>query len=119
MNPLILIIEDDIDSGFIFSEALKSAGLAAEVITDGAAAEQRLLEVVPDVVLLDLHLPLVGGIKLLQQIRGDKRMSKTRVIVVTANDHLTDLVERDADDVLIKPVAIKQLCRVVTQYLPE
>lgn len=119
MDPLILIIEDDIDSGFIFSEALRSSGLASEVVTDGAAAEQRLTEVVPDVVLLDLHLPLVGGIKLLQQIRGDDRLSHTRVIVVTANDHLTDLVESDADAVLIKPVAIKQLCRVVKQFLPK
>lgn len=119
MDPLILIIEDDIDSGFIFSEALRSAGLKSEVVTDGAAAEQRLTEVVPDLVLLDLHLPLVGGIKLLHQIRHDERLRQTKVIVVTANDHLTDLVERDADDVLIKPVAIKHLCRVVNQFLPE
>jgi len=108
-DKLVLIIEDDIDISTFFSEALKSAGFAVDVVYDGAAAEKRLGEIVPDVVVLDLHLPLVGGIRLLKQIRSDSRLLQTRVLVATANDSLVNVVHKDADMVLIKPIGIRQL----------
>ena len=57
MSPTALIIEDDEDMGTIFAAAMQQAGYETEVIADGRAALSRLQEIVPDMVVLDLHLP--------------------------------------------------------------
>ena len=114
---LVLIIEDDVDVSTFFAEALKSAGFKVETILDGATAETRLQEIVPNIVILDLHLPLVGGIRLLKQIRSDARLVHTRVLVVTANDSLVNHVKNEADKVLIKPVSIRKLRSTVENLI--
>jgi DNA-binding response OmpR family regulator len=114
-DKLVLIVEDDIDISTFFSKALQSTGFMVETVFDGAAAEKRLGEIVPDVVILDLHLPLIGGIRLLEQIRADVRLSQTRVLVATANADLIDVVRNDADKILLKPIGIGVLRLAVEQ----
>ncbi len=108
-TPFALIIEDDIDLSTIFSEALKSAGFKTQTIQDGQIATQQLQILTPDVIVLDLHLPHTSGVDLMNQIRADKRMAKTRVIVSTADPRLAEIVGDKADLVLIKPVSFSQL----------
>lgn len=108
-EPMALIIEDDEDLSLIFAEALRMAGFQSEVITDGAQAQQRLIETVPDVVVLDLHLPHISGQSLLAQIRADVRLAATRIIVASADPVMADTLRQDADLVLIKPVSFGQL----------
>lgn len=104
-----LIIEDDEDLATIFSEALKAGGFQTEIIYDGAIARQRLAEVSPDVVVLDLNLPHVDGNQLLTQIRSDARIEKTRVIVATADSGMANMLDHEADLVLLKPISFVQL----------
>ena len=106
---LALVVEDHVDSAIIFSEAVKKAGFDVETIRDGKAALERLATVVPDMVILDLNLPFVSGIDVLQQIRSDPRLTKTRVVVVTAHDEMVSSVQDQADLVLIKPVTFSQI----------
>ena len=108
-SKFALIIEDDIDLSTIFSEALKAAGFKTEIIRDGMAAVERLKTAVPDVVVLDLHLPNVSGDELLTQIRSDARLHDTRVIVSTADPRMADPLQEIADLVLIKPISFSQL----------
>ena len=88
MSKFALIIEDDIDLSTIFAEALKNATYDTEVIHDGNTALKRLATTTPDVVVLDLHLPGVDGTNILREIRADKRLSETRVLVATADARL-------------------------------
>jgi two-component system cell cycle response regulator DivK len=104
-----LVIEDDYDASNIFATALRVAGFNAEIINSGDVAQKRLGEVVPDLVLLDLHLPHVVGTDLLQQIRDDLRLKDTRVIVATADARLGDMTRTEADLVLIKPATFSQV----------
>jgi CheY-like chemotaxis protein len=106
---LALVVEDHIDSAIIFSEAVKTAGFEVETVRDGEAALERLNAVEPDVVILDLNLPRVSGIEILQRIRSDPRLAKTRVVVVTAHDEMANTIQDQADLVLIKPVAFSQI----------
>lgn len=108
-DPLALVVEDHVDSAIIFSEAVKRAGFEVETVRDGQTALERLAVVEPDVVILDLNLPRVSGIDVLQQIRSDPRLVKTRVVVVTAHDELMNSIQDQADLVLIKPVAFSQI----------
>lgn len=108
-ESLALVIEDDYDASFIFAKALEVIGFRTEVITRGDTAVERLKEVIPDIVLLDLHLPYVVGTDILKQIRADERCQHTRVIVATADPRTADLIRDEADLVLIKPTTFSQV----------
>ena len=117
--PFALIIEDDPKLAIIFSESLKLAEFQTEIIRDGQAALERLAETVPDVVVLDLHLPFVSGRSILQRIRADGRLNETRVMVVTADAALADTLQSEADLALLKPVSVKQLRDLAVRLRPE
>jgi CheY-like chemotaxis protein len=116
MSELALVIEDDEDLSDIFAEALQNAGYDAETIRDGEMARQRLTEIVPSLVLLDMHLPKVTGPELLGDIRSDPRLARVRVVVATADARLGEEFRDVADFVLIKPISFIQL-RDLTQRL--
>lgn len=104
-----LIIEDSPDLNTLFCEALNGAGFVTTGILDGKVAQQRLKEIVPDVILLDLHLPLVSGADLLIQIREDPRLTDVFVIVASADGTWSNIMSEEVDIVLNKPVSFVQL----------
>ena len=108
-NPLALIIEDDYDLAAIFDEALKAARFETRVIRTGDIAMKELATSIPDVVILDLNLPHVAGTDILKQIRADDRLSHVRVIVTTADARLGEMLQEEADLVLLKPISFSQL----------
>jgi DNA-binding response OmpR family regulator len=108
-TPIALIIEDEDDLAFIFAEAVKEAGFEIQIIKTGDEALERLVDVVPDLVVLDLHLPRVVGTDILDRIRDDERLDETRVIVATADAHRAEVLRERADLVLLKPIGYQQL----------
>ena len=79
----ILIIEDDPISGHIYRTRLTKEGYAVEVATDGQSGFNRLLELRPDGLLLDLMLPKTSGIELLRKIRAIEGFKNLPVITFT------------------------------------
>lgn len=116
--PFAMIIEDNPEQSEIFTKALQLAGFEVEAILDGQAAMDRLAVTIPQVVVLDLHLPHVSGDKILTQIRSDERLSMTRVILATANPHMADSLRDDSDLVLIKPISFTQLKSLAERLRP-
>jgi CheY-like chemotaxis protein len=120
MNRLALIIEDDEDLANIFAEALRGIGLDIENLTDGAAAQERLKgEVVPFVILLDMHLPRVSGKDLLKLIKSDPRFANTWVMITTADARLAEDYRDQVDFALIKPILFGQLRDLVNRLKPK
>lgn len=115
-RPLAIIIEDNKDQNLVFTTALEQAGYYAESIKDGTEAQKRLTEVIPKVVVLDLHLPGIDGEKLLNQIRADKRLTGTRVILATADALLASALQSQADFVFLKPISFSQLNQLATRF---
>ncbi len=112
-QPLALIVEDDPKLCQIFSLTLQ-ADFSIEVCQDGREALARLgsadpAAIVPDLVVLDLHLPGASGEEILHSIRADARLANTRVILSTANHLDAELLADQADVVLLKPVSPIQL----------
>ena len=108
-KPLALIIEDDVDLASIFSDALQAAQFTTEIIADGAMAQNRLKEMVPQLVVLDLHLPHVSGETLLHQIRSTPALAGIKVVIASADPITADMLNSDSDLVLVKPVSFSQL----------
>ena len=115
-RPLAIIIEDNEDQNLVFTTALEQAGYYTESIQDGAKAQQRLGEVIPKVVVLDLHLPGIDGEKLLNQIRADRRLTGTRVILATADALLASALQAQADFVFLKPISFSQLNQLAVRF---
>lgn len=116
-KPLALVIEDNEDQNLVFTTALQQAGYQVESIFKGTMAQQRLSEVAPDMVILDLHMPDIDGNIVLGQIRTDKRMDQTRVILATADAAFADSLQTQADLVLLKPVSFSQLNQLASRYI--
>ncbi len=108
-KPFGLIVEDDPDLSNIFSEAVNAAGFETEIVLNGRQALERLKIVVPQLVILDMHLPEVSGRDILAYIRAEARFEKTIVVVATADALMGEEIREMADFVLIKPIAFAQL----------
>jgi DNA-binding response OmpR family regulator len=113
---LALVIEEDQDLSEIFAKALQTAGFEVEAIRAGKTAQQRLGEVVPQVIVLDLHLPFVDGSTLLTQIQSTQALSNTKVIITTADNVLAEMYRDRATIVMVKPISFSQL-RDISQRL--
>lgn len=118
-NPLALIIEDDPKLADIFNIALKEALYDTEVISDGRLALAKLSDVVPSVVVLDLHLPEVSGETILQHIRSDDRLVATRVMLATADALKAEKLRSKANIVLLKPISFTQLRDLAARLRPK
>ena len=117
-KPTSMIVEDDEDLSEIFDEALNAAGFETEIVRNGQIAIERLQKVIPDVVILDMHLPLVTGAEILRFIRSEKRLALTSVIVTTADAIMGEQVRDIADFVLIKPISFGQLRDLTARLNP-
>jgi two-component system, cell cycle response regulator DivK len=113
-----IVIEDDKDLSFIFSEALKFAGFEVEVITDGGKALARLAEITPDLIVLDMYLPHVSGVNILRQIHADQHLIVARIMIVTADTLLAEEVRNKADAVLVKPTGFAQILEQAQRLVP-
>lgn len=116
--PLALIIEDDGDLADIFADALQAAQYKTELIADGAVAQARLQEVVPQLVVLDLHLPHVSGESLLRQIRSTPALARVKVLIASADPITADMLSPESDLVLVKPVSFSQLRDLAQRLRP-
>ncbi len=106
----VLLIEDDamIAEGLKF--ALASEGFSVDWVKDGELAHTALLASEHKIALLDLGLPKMSGLEILNRIR--RSGSKVPIVVITARDGLNDRIEgldAGADDYLIKPFEIPEL----------
>jgi len=113
-----LIIEDDQKLATIFAAAVEAAEFESEIIKDGRKALDRLKVAVPNIVVLDLHLPHVSGSDILQTIRSDKRFADTRVILATADPSKAETLRNEADLILIKPISFAQLRDLAARLRP-
>ena len=115
----ILLVEDDPQDLELALRALRKANLANHIQTarDGAEALEfifcegayagRKIENVPRVILLDLKLPKVDGLEVLQRIKGDPRTDKIPVVMLTSSKEQTDVVRSyglGVNSYIVKPV---------------
>ena len=119
-KPRALAIEDDKEIAELYRRVLEPLGFETEIIRTGEAALVRLATATPAVILLDLNLiSRVSGSDILHRIRADKRLTGTRVIVVTGYPELAETVSHEADAVLIKPVDVSELSDLIARLYPR
>lgn len=112
MNERILIVDDNRDSVTIMRTILESRGYQVTAAASGAEALEYLKKERPDLVLLDVMMPEISGLQVLQHIKEDANTGRLPVILVTAKTHDDDLLsgyQYGADYYITKPFTAKQL----------
>ncbi|HOU02495.1 MAG: helix-turn-helix domain-containing protein [Bacteroidales bacterium] len=109
--PLLLLVEDSNDV-VLYLQAILKYEYRIEVAENGKIGLERALEIIPDIVLSDVMMPVMDGIELLEKVKNDIRTSHIPVVMLTAkadiDSRLTGL-ERGADAYLAKPVDEREL----------
>ena len=89
-----------------------------EIAQTGADGLQRVADVRPDVILLDLRLPDQSGLEILRQLRRiDARIPVVMVTVVRSADSAIEAMRQGAYDYLLKPLDLQKLDRVISEAL--
>jgi two-component system response regulator len=129
-DRVILLVEDNANDEALTQRALKKANIVNRVVVarDGAQALDYLFArgdfaardpgEVPQVILLDLNLPKVGGLDVLRAIRADTRTKLLPVVVLTSSKQDRDLVDGyslGANSYVVKPVDFSQFSEAVRQ----
>jgi len=118
--PLLLIVDDDFHTAQLFKMIVDRAGLDSLIALDGQEAITLLNEKRPDLVLLDLGLPGMNGLQLIQYIRAQEALSHTRILIVSAyTDMITEARRGSADDYLVKPISNTQLIAKIKALLEQ
>ncbi len=130
MGKTILLVEDNPDDVALTRRALKKNNVLNEVVVarDGVEAldylfgtgayEGRDTSVLPQLVLLDLKLPKVGGLEVLRRLRADERTRLLPVVILTSSREQQDLIGGygyGANSYVRKPVDFAQFSRAVEQ----
>ncbi|MEZ0326417.1 MAG: response regulator [Fimbriimonas sp.] len=119
----IFLVEDNPDDEHLTLRALKKipARLETVVARDGQEALDLLTDpkhALPDLVLLDLKLPKINGLEVLQRLRQHPRTKHLLVVVLTSSDEPSDIkasYQQYANSYIRKPVAFEEFGSVVSQ----
>ena len=121
----VVVVEDEPDVGRLIELTLKRAGdFEVETVVTGAAALTVVSDSVPDLVILDLNLPVLDGMEVFRILRSRNPTSKIPIIILTARATETDRVrglELGADDYVTKPFSPRELLarmRAVLRRVP-
>lgn len=108
----ILIIEDERSILDALSYNLQKDGYEVSSATDGQDGLRRAQALLPDLIVLDLMLPVMDGLEVCQQLRADPRTKHIRILMLTAKSEEVDEIvgfSMGADDYVSKPFKIKPL----------
>jgi two-component system, response regulator len=129
-DKIILLVEDNADDEALTLRALKKNNIQNEVVVarDGAEALDYLfgtgayagrdLSLMPTVTLLDLKLPKVDGLEVLQRLRAEKRTKLLPVVILTSSKEEQDVItgySRGANSYIRKPVDFAQFTEAIRE----
>lgn len=111
----VLILEDDQGIREMLRLTLELEGFKAHLAADGRQGLQLLSEIPrPDVILLDLMMPVMNGWEFVEELDKDKNFATVPIVVVSANETKAQAVRQDR--FLAKPIDIDALIEIVKHF---
>ncbi len=111
--PLVLVADDEINTTIMLQHIFEREGYRVERVNNGLEALEQARALHPDLILLDILMPVMNGFEVLRQLRADERTLHIPTILVTANARQPSDValglDLGADDYLFKPFAPQEL----------
>ena len=119
-TPTIMIVEDYDDTRLLLKEAMQLLGYKVLEACNGQEAVEIADREHPDLILMDLDLPILDGIAATQQIRQQAHMGKVPIVAVTAFPLAYSHVKafaKGCNEYMSKPIDMSELTRLVNRYL--
>lgn len=108
----ILIVEDDLDVAEMLSVYFRIQSYSVRVVNWGKEAVEVCYEKLPDIIILDIHLPDIDGFEVATRLRANRRTSNVPIIFLTEKSDRSDRLkglELKADDYMTKPFDVQEL----------
>jgi CheY-like chemotaxis protein len=118
----ILIAEDNPANRELIREILELQGYEVLEAKNGLEALEQIEEKLPDLVLMDIQMPLIDGLEAVTKLRSDERFGKLPVIALTAyamNGDEEKALMAGFDGYLPKPMDVRQLLLYLQQFTPQ
>lgn len=110
-GPLVLVVEDDPSVRGLLETLLTAEGYAVATAADGLAGLLKASALRPKLILLDLMMPDLGGVRVLEELRSDPALSDVPVVVVTGKIDAVPSMQAllGEDSVFVKPFGVPEL----------
>jgi two-component system, cell cycle response regulator DivK len=118
--PLVLVADDSEVTREMYSEFFVCSGLRVDQAIDGGHALSKARSIEPDLVIMDLAMPVIDGWDATRQIKSDPKTKHILVVALTGHvspENLQRAHEAGADAVLTKPISPQELCALVQTLL--
>jgi two-component system cell cycle response regulator DivK len=116
----ILVVEDNELNLKLFCDLLRAHGYEAEPVRDGREAVDRARAFRPDLIVMDIQMPYVSGLELIEQLKGDSELRRTPIMAVTAYAAKGDeerIREAGAEGYVSKPISVVRFVEAVRALL--
>ena len=116
----VLVVDDDPDVCDLVTYKLEQSGFAIRRASDGEQALAEIASEIPDLVLLDITMPGMTGLEVLERLRADAPTVSLPVILLSAKAQEQDVekgFQLGADDYVVKPFSPRELARRVTDMM--
>jgi two-component system alkaline phosphatase synthesis response regulator PhoP len=116
----ILVIEDEEDIQELIQYNLEREGYSVDCVDTGESGLEKVRELIPDLIILDLMLPGIDGLRVCRMLKNDTKTEHIPIIMVTAKGEEADIItglEMGADDYVPKPFSTKVLIARVRSVL--
>lgn len=120
MDKIILIVEDEKKNMKLLRDVLRYSGYKTLEATNGQMGIEYAKEKKPDIILMDIQLPIIDGIQATKILKEDKTTKDIPILVISAFAMIEDkklATEAGCDGFLTKPVDIKKLVENIEEYI--
>lgn len=120
LKPVILIVDDERPYVDLLGELLEKYGLEAHTAYDAGDALFRLRAKKPDLILMDLKMPQMDGLSLIDRLRSERKWQQIPIIVVSAKTGREDqkaALDAGANRFLTKPFSSNDLRKVLGEFV--
>jgi len=113
----VLLVEDEVDLAELYRGVLRWSGFDVAHVIDGVSALRVLEEETPDLIVVDMNLPVLSGDQVLREMAAHPELRQIPAIVVTGEDIRPNVAVEQAKQVLRKPCPPDRLVSVVERYV--
>ncbi len=120
MGQKILVVEDNELNLKLFCDLLRAHGYEAEPVRDGREAVDRTRALMPDLIIMDIQMPHITGLELIEQLKADEELKQIPIMAVTAYAAKGDeerIRDAGAEGYVSKPISLMRFVESVAGLL--
>ena len=122
MAKRALVVEDDLLNRMLYCAVLEGRDFTVEAVGDGGQVMAKVREFAPDLIIMDINLPNVSGVRLIERLQADSDFREIPILAVTAyvgKGEESRIRKAGARDYMAKPIKIEPFMAAVDRLLPH